>query len=160
LDRIHVIKEAVMASKPGDGKSPFDFDLTEMFARMKIPFMPDMEALFAAQRRNIEALTAANRAAMEGAQAVARRNLEIMQQTMADLSESVRAMASPDEPGARVAKQAELVKTAYEHAAANMKELGEMIQHANAEAMEVLHKRFTEAVEEVKTLARAAKPES
>lgn len=68
---------------------------------------------------------------------------------MTDLSEGMQAMASPDEPGARVAKQAETVRRSYEHAVTNMKELAEMIQHANADAMEVLNKRFIEAMEEV-----------
>jgi phasin family protein len=146
-----------MASKPSGGKSPFDIDLTEMFARMKPPFMPDMQALVAAQRRNLEALTEANKLALEGAQAVARRNLEIMQQTMAELAESMQAIASPEAPSAKAAKQAEMVKKTYERAVTNMKELGEMIQHANAEAVKVLNQRFTEAVEEVKSLAQKAK---
>jgi phasin family protein len=146
-----------MANKPGGGKSPFDIDLTEMFARMKLPFMPDMQALVAAQRRNLEALTEANKLALEGAQAVARRNLEIMQQTMAELAENMQAMASPETPSAKASKQAEMVKKTYERAVTNMKELGEMIQHANAEAVEVLNTRFTEAVEEVKSLAQKAK---
>jgi phasin family protein len=127
------------------------------FARMKLPFMPDMEALVAAQRRNLEALTEANKVALEAAQAIGRRNLEIMQQTMTDLSEGMQALASPDEPGARAANQAETVRRSYEHAVTSMKELAEMIQHANADAMEVLNKRFLEAMEEVSSLAQRTK---
>jgi phasin family protein len=145
-----------MASNPG-GSFPFNIDLTDMFARMQLPFMPDMEALVAAQRRNLEALTEANKVALEAAQAIGRRNLEIMQQTMTDLSEGMQAMASPDDPGARVAKQAETIRRSYEHAVTNMKELAEMIQHANADAMEVLNKRFIEAMEEVRSLAPRTK---
>jgi phasin family protein len=145
-----------MASKPG-GSFPFNIDLTDMLARMKLPFMPDMEALVAAQRRNLEALTEANRVALEAAQAIGRRNLEIMEQTMTDLSEGMQAMASPDEPGARVAKQAETVRRSYEHAVTSMKELAEMIQHANADAVEVLNKRFIEAMEEVRSMAQRTK---
>jgi hypothetical protein len=37
-----------------------------------------------------------------------------------------------------------------------MRELGMMIQHSNTEAMEVLSRRFTEAADEVKSLARYA----
>ena len=46
-----------------------------------------MGRFVAANRRNIETLTAANRVAMEGAQAVARRNMEIMQQNLKTLGE-------------------------------------------------------------------------
>ena len=144
-----------MAGNPGGGNSPFDMDLTKLFASMK-PFMPDMEALLTAHRRNIEALVEANKVALEGGQAVARRNMEIMQQTMAELSENMQAMASPEAPQAKAAKQADMVKNAYERAGTNLKELGEMIQHANADAVGVLQKRFTAAVEEVKLLAKKA----
>jgi phasin family protein len=146
-----------MTSKPGGGSFPFNIDLTEMFARMKLPFMPDMEALMAAQRRNLEALTEANKLTLEAAQTIGRRNLEIMQQTMTDLSEGMLAMASSDAPAARVAKQAETVRRSYEHAVTNMTELAEMIQHANADAVQVLNKRFNDAMEEVKSLVQMAK---
>ena len=102
-------------------------------------------------------MTEANKVALEAAQAIGRRNLEIMQQAMTDLSEGMQAMASPDEPGARVAKQAETVRKSYEHAVTNMKELAEMIQHANADAVEVLTKRFFDAMEEVKSLVQKTK---
>ena len=39
------------------------------------------------------------------------------------------------------------------HAVANMKELGDLIQRSNAEAMALLNHRFVEAMEEVKALA-------
>jgi len=141
-----------MLSKPGGSNFPFNIDLTEMFARMKLPFMPDMEALLTAQRRNLEALAEANKVAIEGAQAVARRNLEIMQQTMAELSQNMQVMMSPEAPHTKVAKQAEMAKDAYQHAVSNLKELGELIQHANTEALQVLEKRFKEALNEVKSL--------
>ena len=142
-----------MADNPGRGNSPFDMDLTKLFASMT-PFMPDMEALLTAHRRNIEALVESNKVALEGAQAVARRNMEIMQQSMAQLTETMQAMASPEAPQAKAAKQADMVKNAYERAGTNLKELGEMIQHANADAVGILQKRFTAAVEEVKALAK------
>ena len=135
-------------------------DLTEMFARMKIPLMPGMEVLFAAQRRNIDALTAANKVATEGARAVARRNLEIMRQTMADLSEGMHVVMKPEPPREKVARQAEVIKQAYQHATVSMKELGEMIQDSSTEAVKLLNMRFTEALEEVKSLVQVANPVS
>ena len=69
-----------------------------MFADLKMPMMPDMEALMAAHRRNLETLSAANRVALEGAQAVARRNMEIMQQTMAELTDGMRQFSPTEAP--------------------------------------------------------------
>lgn len=131
-------------------------DFTRLFAEMKLP---DMQALIDAQRRNMETLSAANRVALEGAQAVARRHMEIMQQTMAELSEAMQALASADAPQARAAKQTEMLKRAYERAVANMKELSELIQRSNGEALQLLNSRFSEAMDEVrKLMEQAGKP--
>lgn len=130
-----------------------DFDFGRLFAEMKFPAVPDMEAFTSAARRNMEALTAANRIAIEGAQAVARRNMEIMQQSMAEMTEAVRALSGSDAPQAKAARQAELIKQAYEHAVANLKELRDLIQRSNEEALTLLNRRFTEALDEVKAMA-------
>lgn len=127
-------------------------EFTKLFADMKAPGMPDMDALMAAHRRNLETLTAANRVALEGAQAVARRNMEIMQQTMTELTDGMRQIATGDAPQARAAKQAEMLKSAYERAVANMKEISDLIQKSNGEALGLLNTRFAEAVDEVKQL--------
>jgi phasin family protein len=139
-------------------KSMADFgDFGKLFADMKLPAVPNMEALITASRRNMETLTAANKVALEGAQAVARRHMEIMQQSMAELTDAVRAMSSVEAPQAKAAKQAELLKQAYERAVSNMKEIGDLIQHSNAEAVKLLNARFIEAMDEVKALAEQSK---
>jgi phasin family protein len=143
-------KSGATKSSPGAG---FSGDFTKLFAEMKLPAMPDMEAFIAANRRNIETFTAANRVAMEGAQAIARRNMEIMQQSMAELTEGMKALATADGPQAKAAKQAEMLKQAYEHAVANMQELRDLIQQSNAEALALINQRFVEAMDEVKALA-------
>jgi phasin family protein len=139
---------------PFPPKSMADFgEFGKLFADMKLPAVPDMDAFVAASRRNMETLTAANRVALEGAQAVARRHMEIMQQSMTELTEAVRAMSSVEPPQVKAAKQAELLKQAYERAVGNMKELGDLIQHSNEEAVKLLNARFVEAIDEVKALA-------
>src|SRR3954451_24860261 len=55
-------------------------EFTRMLSDLKFATMPDMEAFLAAHRRNMEALSAANRIALEGAQTVAKRQMEILQQ--------------------------------------------------------------------------------
>ncbi|HEY3846004.1 MAG TPA: TIGR01841 family phasin [Acetobacteraceae bacterium] len=143
-------KSGSAKASPGAG---FSGDFAKLFAEMKLPAMPDMEAFIAANRRNIETFTAANRVAMEGAQAIARRNMEIMQQSMAELTEGMKALATAEGPQAKAAKQAEMLKQAYEHAVANMQELRDLIQQSNAEALALINRRFVEAMDEVKALA-------
>jgi len=128
-------------------------DFAKLFSEMKLPAMPDMEAFLAANRRNIETFTAANRVAMEGAQAVVRRNMEIMQQNMTELTEAMKSLATVDGPQAKAAKQAEMLKQAYERAVANMQEVRDLIQQSNAEALALINRRFVEAMDEVKALA-------
>src|SRR5947209_12142182 len=125
--------------------------LTKRIAEMQ-RVMPDMEAMSTAHRRNMEALSAAYRASLEGAQAVARRNAEIMQQAVAEMEQAVRAVASAEAPKDKAAKQAELLKEAYQHAVANLKELGDLIQKSSAEAMGLLNRRFAEGMDEVKAM--------
>jgi phasin family protein len=143
-----------MATGPKPGA---DFDFTRMFAELKFPSALDLEAFTTATRRNMEAFTAANRIALEGAQAVARRHMEIMQQSMVEMGEAMRSLAGTESPQAKAARQAELVKQAYERAVAHLKELRDLIQHSNEEALALLNRRFTEAMDELKAMAEKAK---
>jgi phasin family protein len=138
-----------MASGPQGG----EFDFTRFLSEMKLPAMPDLQTLTEANRRNIEALTAANRVALEGAQAVARRHMEIMQQAMGEMTEGMKSLAAAETPQAKAAKQAELVKAAYQRAVANLQEVSDLIQRSNTEALALLNRRFSEAMDEVKALA-------
>ena len=129
-----------------------DFDFSKVFKELKVPAMPDMEAILATHKRNLEALSDANRVALEGAQAVAKRHLEIMQSTMTELAESVKSLSVTEAPASRAARQAELLKQAYENAVSNTRELGDPIQKSNTEAIQKLNHRFSEAMNELKTL--------
>lgn len=132
-------------------------EMTRRFTEMRFPTMiPDSSALLAAHRRNMEVLSNANRLALEGAQAVARRHMEIMQSTMTELSDHVRELTTTESPQARAARQADLVKKSYERAVANIKDLSELIQRSNTEALHVLSDRFREAMDEVKVLLEKA----
>lgn len=129
-------------------------DFMRMMTEFRMPEVMNFEAIAAAQRRNIEALSAANRVALEGAQAVAKRHMEILQQSMGEMTEALRALATADAPQEKAAKQAELAKSAYERAVGHMKELGDLIQKSNSEALAVLNQRFSEAMEEVKGMVK------
>jgi phasin family protein len=128
-------------------------EMMKMFAEFRMPHFGDLEGLAQAQRRNLEALSAANRIALEGAQAVARRHMEIVQSSVTELTDAMRGMGSTDSPQDRAQRQAELMKSGYERAVTNMKEIADLIQKSNAEALGTLNKRFAEAMEEVKQMA-------
>jgi phasin family protein len=133
-----------------------EMDVMKMLADFKMPGMPDMEALANAQRKNLEALSAANRVALEGAQAVARRHMEIVQQAMTETTDALKHMTVQEGPQAKAARQADMMKAAYEKAVGNMRELADLIQKSNGEALAVLNRRFTDAMDEVQTLVKPA----
>lgn len=129
-----------------------EFDVKKLMGDVKFPAMPDMEAVLSAYKRNLEALTEANRVALEGAQTVARRHMEIVQATMSGLSNTMKDLSSNQTPASRAAKQAELLRKAYEDAVTNTQELGDLIKKSNAEAMNRLNTRFSEAMTEMQAL--------
>lgn len=129
-------------------------DLSKIMAEYKLPGI-DMESVLAAQRKNIEALTAANQLAVEGMQAVMRRQAEILRQTMEESSSMMTEMLAAGTPEDKIAKQADILKAAFEKALANMKELAEMVAKSNTEAAEVLSNRMKDNLEEIKaTMAK------
>jgi phasin family protein len=133
---------------------PFwDMDVSKMMADMKVPGV-DMDALMQSQRKNIEALTAANKLAFEGMQAVATRQTEILRQTMDEMSKMMSDMMAAGTPEDRMAKQADLTKAAFEKSLANMREIAEMIAKSNSEAADVITQRVSATLEEIKTMAQ------
>ncbi|RVT99184.1 phasin family protein [Rhodovarius crocodyli] len=123
----------------------------KLFGEFRMPAMPDFQALAEAQRKNIEAITAANKIAIEGAQAVARRQVEILQSSVSELSSAVQNMSREESPVGKVARQTDLIKSSYEKAVSNVKELSDLIQKSNNEALNLLNARFSAAMDEVKS---------
>ncbi|MEI6986961.1 MAG: TIGR01841 family phasin [Rhodospirillaceae bacterium] len=130
----------------------FQTDITKMLADFKVPGV-NLEPMVAAQRKNIEALTQANNLVVAGIQAVMKHQAEIFQVSM----EQARTVASeimvPGSPEAKVAKQAEVVQTAFQAALTNMKELADLVTKSNTEAANVISKRVNEGLDELKAAA-------
>jgi phasin family protein len=130
--------------------NPFlENDFTKMFSEFKIPGF-DFQALISTQRRNIEAVQNANQLAIEGVQAVLRRQSEIMKSMVEESSTVLKELLAQGAPEQKIAQQTELVKTAFEKALANLRELTEMVAKSNTEAADVLAKRVGESLTELK----------
>jgi phasin family protein len=137
-----------------NGKNPFfDMDVNKLFGDFRVPSL-DVEAVVASQRKNIEALTQANQLAVEGVQAVARRQVEIARQTIEEFSAMVQGFTQAGTPEERLAKQAELTKGALERGLSNARELTELVTKANTEAFNVINKRVTEGLDEIRDFAK------
>lgn len=137
-----------------NGKHTFlDMDVGKAFAGFTFPGL-DVESMVAAQRKNLEALTQANQLAVEGVQALARRQVEIAREAVDEASSLVREWAQPGAPEDRIVKNAEYAKQAFEKGVANAKELAELVTKANSEAFNVIQKRVAEGFEELRDYAR------
>lgn len=101
-------------------------DVSKLMSEFKLPGV-DVESVLASQQKNIQALTAANQLAFEGFQAVARRQSEIVRQTFEQTSAIVTELMAAGSPEDKVAKQADLVKLAFEKALSNARELAELV---------------------------------
>jgi len=132
-----------------DGRSFFDYDVTKMFADFRFkPF--DVEAVWAAGRRNIEALSQANQLAVEGAQAVVKRQIEMTQQSFDELSTLMREMVQPCSTEDRIAKQTDYAKKVMDKGLAHGREIAMMAAKTGTEATEVLQKRAAEGLDEMR----------
>jgi phasin family protein len=124
-----------------DESSPFDF------AKLLGPYSltgVDFPKMLERERKNIAALTEANKVVFEGWQALLRRQSEIFQETMASTIATARK-----QDGAK--SRAELAKQGFEAALANMREIAELATKCQHEAFGVIHKRISENIDEVHT---------
>jgi phasin family protein len=72
---------------------------------------------------------------------------------MSEMTDAIRSLSTTEAPQARAARQADLLKQGYERAVGNLKEISDLIQRSNTEAINLLNRRFVEAMEELKALA-------
>jgi phasin family protein len=135
------------------------FDMTKMLSEYKLPGV-DVNALVEAQCKNIEAVAAANKLAVESVQAIAKRQAEMLNESMAAVSNAAQEIAKAENPQDMTAKEAELARDALEKALANMRELAEMVGKSNTETFEVMNSRFKESLQELSSVMEAKKSET
>src|SRR5262249_24573880 len=134
---------------PKQAESPLDFDFTKYIVDIKVPGL-DMDLLVSSQRRNIDALTQANKLAFEGFQALVKRQGEIIRQSVEESATVAREFAEAGTPQDKAIRQTELTKDAFERALANARELSEIIAKSNHEAFDLLNRRFVQLLDEIK----------
>jgi phasin family protein len=137
-----------------NGKNAFfDMDVGKAFAGFTFPGI-DAETVMASQRKNLEAFTQANQLAVEGVQAVTRRQVEIAREAFEGASAALKDLVQPSAPEDRIAKNAELAKQLFEKSLANARELTELVTKANSEAFDVITKRLSESLDELREQAK------
>ncbi len=121
----------------------------------------DFNQIFSTQRRNIEAISAANQVFVEGAQAVSRVQAEAVRNGVENVLKASKDIMSGGSPETGLAKQADFAKSIFETTLSNLREITETVTKSGFEAFEVLNKRAAESMEEIsKASSTTAKKKS
>ncbi len=136
-----------------------DFDpakLTETFVKATGDFkMPeaDVNGLMETQRKNMDALSAANKVAVAGFQAIAERQAAFFKETIDAASAAANEFGKVKSPEDAAVKQADLLKATYAKSLANATEIANLATKTGAEATETINARFAESLDELKAEA-------
>lgn len=104
-------------------------------------------------RKNFQAITEANQRAVQGWQALAQRQAEMVSQFIQDNTGAAYAEASTEE---RIAASADAINAAYQRSIANSRELAQLASQCTKEAADVITKRAAAAIKEIKAGAATA----
>jgi|APTNR8051073442_1049403.scaffolds.fasta_scaffold58505_1 phasin family protein len=131
-------------------------EVSAMLQKYKVPGF-DIDGLMAAQKKNMEAVTKANQTALQGIQALAKRQAEILQETMKETQAALSSLSTSGSPQEVAAKQAELAKASFEKAFGNMRELADIVSQSSREALDVINTRITASLEELRDMVLKSK---
>ncbi len=116
----------------------------------------DADKVLAAQQRNIDAFSNASQIVVDGAKALAQRQSEIVQSSVDQWMAASQGSFSM-KPGEFVpADQMNKVKSAYENAMANSKEMADIAMKAQSEAAAVLTKCFMANIDDMKAFGKVS----
>ena len=127
----------------------FDIDMSKFMTGLKIPSV-NFQAITASQQKNFEAIVAANKMAFEGVQEIARRQSEMVNSSVEDISDAVTSLLSATSLQDRAVKTAEFAKLVFQNALANVWDFGDLVTKSNSRTFGVLNKRVADSLDEVK----------
>jgi phasin family protein len=127
------------------------FNAASFTQAFKLPGF-DVTTVLDIQRRNVEALTAANQTVVQGLQTVVRRQGEIARQSVKQFQDLVSV--KPASITETLVKRIDLAKTSYEKNVADARELGDIVVKVGSEAGDILSRRVVASLDEVKAAAR------
>jgi phasin family protein len=132
-------------------------DFTKVFTQFATSGFPaDHVAL--AQRRNFEAVVVATQVTAESWLTVYRRQVEIFTQAAVEGTNELQHLLSPGAPEEKIAQHADVLKVTFEKGLTNLREVSQILTKANAEATDVLSKRVTESLAEMKGIVAKTPP--
>ena len=127
-------------------------DFTKAFSAPKLPEV-DADSILAAQKKNMESLVAANKAAAAGYQNLFAKQVEVFEATLAEAQKQIADFDPSKMDAESAAAQGEVAKAAFDKALGNMTALAEGAQKANADAFEVVSASIKDSVAELQEMS-------
>jgi len=131
--------------------NPFS-DWTKIFGDFKTPTV-DVNQVIANYRRNAETSSAVIQILTESAQAVARRQAEILRSNAEQALKALKDISNHSTPETAASKQADFAKSWLEFNVNSLREIAEMGTKSTQEAFDVINKRVAEQVKEFSEVA-------
>lgn len=128
-----------------------NFDYSKVMAGFHMPTV-DFDALMAYHRKNFEAVATANKLAVEGFQKMALRQSELVRAATEKAGQDAQAMFTAGTPEEKVAKQAASAKEGLDTVLAGYREMSGMVAETTDKTVDVVAKRMTAGMDEVKGL--------
>lgn len=129
-------------------KNPFLEMFTDFGKSMNLSG-PDINDVIDYHRKNLQALQAATQSGSSTAQALLSKQREMLEQTLAEISEAVQAAAKGGDAAGIASNQMELARKAFEATLQNTREMAEIVQKGNTDTLQVLKDRLMESIEEL-----------
>jgi phasin family protein len=131
-------------------------DLKEALEKFQIPGV-DMDAIIESRRKDIDALVAANQAAMESMKALSKKQTELMTQAMQGVHDAASVLSENGTGAPDPVKYAEIVRKAYEKTVRDMTEMADMARKAQSDLMSGITQRATQSLKEIQALTQLKK---
>ena len=146
------LEDTPMAKKAASAFDPMNAsflkaDVTKMFRGYEAL---DMKEIAEAYRKNLEALTTANKTAVEGMQAICKRQSEILKDAMDEANAALQDLQTKGFVSPDASAQIDTLKSAIDAMVDNSREILEMMAKSQAEAFDVVNERFAESLDELK----------
>jgi len=131
-------------------------DLTQTLEQFKVAGV-DTSAFVEARRKDVAALTAANKITHEALQGLARTQADMLTHALESMHESARGALTMSVGGAEATQHTDAAQKAWQKMLSDINELGEMARKAQANAIAGLSQRAQETGKAISDPVRAAK---
>ncbi|PWR20016.1 phasin family protein [Zavarzinia compransoris] len=135
------------------GPNLLGLDVGKLLGSFRLPAV-DVGQLIETNRKNMDALIAAQRSVTDGYTGLAKRQVEIFQNTMEMAQAAIKAKREAkkggEDAGAEGPSSTEIARMALNMAIQNMKDLAEAAAKANGEALTLINDRMKASLTELK----------